>query len=62
MDKKQATENVQKALNDLFGIRPVLTPREARELLKQFQTDIDIMLAMVDEMEKMGVPPDFRAE
>ena len=50
MDKKQATENVQKALNDLFGIRPALMLREARELLKQFQTDIDIMLAMVDEM------------
>lgn len=62
MDKEQAAENVHKALNELFGIRPVLTTREARELLNQFRQDIDIMLALVGEMEKMGVPPDFRVE
>ena len=60
MDKKQAAENVHKAINDLFAIRPSISTREARALLKQFQQDIDIMLEMVDVMEKLGVPPDSR--
>lgn len=58
MNIEQATASVHRAINDLFAIRPLLSPREARALLNQFKLEIDIMLAMVDEMEKMGVPLD----
>lgn len=62
LTKAKATTNVQDALNDLFAIRPALTPREARKLLEEFKRDLDIMLDRIDEMEAMGVPPDFRLE
>jgi hypothetical protein len=60
--KDQAISNVYKAFNELFSIRPVLTPREAREILKGFRQDIDVMLHNIDAMELSGIPLDHRPE
>ena len=60
MNRTEAIENVHKAINDLFGIRPGISTNEAKEALRQLREDIDLMLRLIDEMEAMGVPPDAR--
>ena len=58
MNRNEAVENVHKAINDLFGVRPGLSTREAKKALKQLREDIDFMLKLIDQMEAMGVSPD----
>jgi hypothetical protein len=60
--RQERIDGVTDALNKMFDRDPKPSLREARHDLQQLRADITIMLAMVDEMEKMGVPPDFRVE
>ena len=58
----KAVANVMKAINGLFNVKPPLTPTEAREILKDFQHDLEIMLVKIESMEAMGVDMDRRPE
>jgi hypothetical protein len=50
-DHEQAVKNIQKAINDLFGVQPKLSVPEAKKIMTQLMQDIDIILINIDWMQ-----------
>lgn len=52
MNRSEAIDNVTKALDGLFAVRPKIDVPDAKRILEKVKRDIDIMLINIEWMQE----------